>query len=172
MTVKVGFGIFVGTLLLGSALIATSQTPPAQAPPSQAPPGQAAPATTTTTTTVHRGGIAVLVDGKPVEFKEAPPQVIMGCTMVPMRGIFEAIGAYVEYDPANHTVKAQRNNESVELRMGSRLAHKNGAEILMEVKPTVIAGTTMVPLRFIGEALGATVEFDKPNNRVMVTTSE
>jgi len=115
--------------------------------------------------------LTVLVDGKPVEFKDAAPQVLMGRTMVPMRGIFEAIGAYVEYDDANHTIKAQKNNESVDLRLGSRIAKKNGAEILMEVKPQLLGGTTMVPLRFIAEALDAKVEFDKANNRINVTTS-
>jgi len=117
------------------------------------------------------GRLIVMVDGKPIQFKDAPPQVLQGRTMVPMRGIFEAIGAYVEYDDANHTIKAQRNNESVDLMLGSRIAKKNGAEIMMEVKPQVLNGTTMVPLRFIAEALNAKVDFDKANNRINVTTS-
>jgi hypothetical protein len=133
---------------------------------------QTATTTTTTQTTTKTAPkpLTVLVDSKPVEFKTAQPQVVTGTTMVPLRGIFEAIGAYVEYDEVNHRISAHRNNESVDLLLGSRIAKKNGAEIMMEVKPQVIAGTTMVPLRFIAEALGAKVEFDKANNQILVTT--
>ncbi|AIE86765.1 copper amine oxidase domain-containing protein [Fimbriimonas ginsengisoli Gsoil 348] len=116
--------------------------------------------------------LTVFVNGKAVEFKTARPQVLTGRTLVPLRGIFESIGAYVEYDEANHTIKATKNNEDVELRLGARIARKNGAEIMLDIKPQVYAGTTMVPLRFIAEALGAKVEFDKANNRINITTSE
>jgi hypothetical protein len=119
-----------------------------------------------------RPELVVLVDGKPVEFKTARPQVIGGRTVVPLRGVFEAIGAYVEYDPANRIIKAKRNNEVVELKLDDRVAKKNGAEIIMDAKAQIYAGTTMVPLRFISEALGAKVEYDKANNRINITTPD
>lgn len=114
--------------------------------------------------------LSVLVDGKPVHFETGQPRTIKGRVMVPLRGVFEAIGAYVEYDNANRMITAKRNNESVELTLGERIARKNGAEILMDAVPEVINGTTMVPLRFLSEALGAQVEFDKANNRVSIST--
>lgn len=113
----------------------------------------------------------VLVDGKEVEFKAAQPQTVSGRTMVPLRGVFEAIGAYVEYDSANHIIKARKNNEEVELRLGDRVAKKNGAEILLDAMPKVISGTTMVPLRFVSESLGAKVDFDKANSRINISTA-
>ncbi|CAN5537716.1 hypothetical protein BH11ARM2_BH11ARM2_32530 [soil metagenome] len=116
--------------------------------------------------------IVVLVDNKPVEFRNEQPQTVQGRVMVPLRGVFEAIGAMVQYDPANHTIEASRNNESVGLRLGSKVAKKNGAEILLDVPPRVISGTTMVPLRFIAESMGAKVTFDKANNRVMIMTQD
>ena len=128
--------------------------------------------TTTTTTTNQSKGLSVYVGDKQVAFNSAPPQVLTGITMVPLRGIFEAIGAYVEYDEVNHRIHARRNNESVNLLLGSRIANKNGAEIMMEVKPQVIAGTTMVPLRFIAESLGAKVDWDKANNRINITMTD
>lgn len=115
-------------------------------------------------------GPVVIVDGKPVEFKGTGPQVVTGRTMVPLRGIFEAIGAYVEYDEPNRIIKAQRNNEVVELRLGEKIAKKNGAEIMLDATPQVLGGSTMVPLRFVSEALGAKVVFDKANNRIAITT--
>lgn len=115
--------------------------------------------------------LVVTVDGKPVEFRTGQPVTYQGRVMVPLRGVFEAIGAYVEYDPANHTITAKRNGEDVYLKLGSKIARKNGAEILMDVRPQVLRKTTMVPLRFLAEALGAKVGFDKANNVVAITTA-
>lgn len=112
----------------------------------------------------------VLVDGKQIEFEAGQPRILRGRMVVPMRGVFEAIGAYVGYDPANRLITAKKNNEIVELRMGDKIARKNGAEIRLDTVPAIIEGTTYVPLRFIAEAMGAKVDFDKANARVLITT--
>jgi hypothetical protein len=113
----------------------------------------------------------VLVDGKAVEFDAGRPRIIRGRMMVPLRGVFEAIGAYVGYDKENRLITAKKNNEILELRMGDKIARKNGAEIMLDSVPTVMNGTTYVPLRFIAEALGAKVEWDKANAQVMIATT-
>ena len=92
--------------------------------------------------------------------------------MVPVRGVFEAIGAYVEYNPVLHRVAAKRANESIELRMGDKIAQRNGAEIELDVAPVSIHGRMMVPLRFIAESLGADVQFTKATNTVDIFTNE
>lgn len=114
--------------------------------------------------------LAVLVDGKPVKFAAGQPRTMKGRVMVPLRGVFEAIGAYVEYDAENRIVTAKKNNETVELKMSEKVARKNGAEIMLDSPPDVMGGTTYVPLRFIAEALGGKVEFDKANNQVRIAT--
>jgi len=114
--------------------------------------------------------LVVTVDGKAVEFKGSQPQTVKGRVMVPLRGVFESIGAYVEYDSANRIITARKNSEVVELRLGERIAKKNGAEIELDVEPATLGGRTMVPLRFIAEAMGSKVGFDKANNRVSITT--
>ena len=115
--------------------------------------------------------ISVEVDGKVLIFADNAPMVYRGRVLVPMRGIFEAIGAYVEYDAANHIITAKRQNEDVELKLGSQIARKNGAEIMLEVRPQVLKATTMIPLRFVAEALGATVTYDAAGKVVRITTS-
>jgi hypothetical protein len=112
----------------------------------------------------------VKVNGKPVNFHGTPPQTISGRMMVPVRGVFEAIGAYVEYNSVHHRVNARRANETIELRAGDRIAKRNGAEMELDVAPLSIRGRMMVPLRFIAESLGADVNFTKATNTVDIIT--
>lgn len=114
----------------------------------------------------------VVVGGSPVTFNGAQPQVLMGRIVVPLRGIFEKIGAYVEYDPALHLITAHYQNQSIEIHMGNKIANVNGAEVLMEVPASIIEGSAMVPLRFLAESLGATVQFDQPTNTVAITAKK
>ncbi|MBC8065475.1 MAG: copper amine oxidase N-terminal domain-containing protein [Chlorobia bacterium] len=117
-------------------------------------------------------GPVIKVNGKPVNFSGTTPQTVTGRMMVPVRGVFEAIGAYVEYSPVHHRVKARRANETIELRMGDKVANRNGAEIELDVAPMSIRGRMMVPLRFIAESLGADVNFTKATNTVDIFTDE
>jgi len=112
----------------------------------------------------------VRVNGKQVQFAGTPPQTVSGRMMVPMRAIFEAIGAYVEYNPVLHRVVARKANEVIELRAGDKVARTNGAEIELDVAPLSIRGRMMVPLRFIAESLGADVNYNKANNTVDIAT--
>lgn len=116
--------------------------------------------------------INVIVDGEPITFDGAQPQTLQGRIMVPLRGVFEKIGCYVEYDAANHIITAHYQNESVEIRMGNRIANKNGAEITMEVAATIINGHALVPLRFLAESIGAKVEWDEANYTVSIKTEK
>jgi hypothetical protein len=116
--------------------------------------------------------IRVEVDGRIVQFKGLPPKAIAGRLLVPMRGIFEEMGAYVEFDTTRKRVTARMGNEELQLTLGDRIARRNGAEILMDLPPQVVEGTVMVPLRFIAESLKARVEYLKAENLVKITTAE
>jgi len=116
--------------------------------------------------------ITVTVDDKTVNFEGTQPIAIKGRIMVPLRGVFEMLGAFVEYDAANHIVTAKRGNEEVDLHLGDRLAKKNGAEIWMEVPASIVGGSTMVPLRFVSQCLGAKVTYDQATNTVSVHTRD
>src|SRR3954467_13580241 len=109
-------------------------------------------------------GLVVNVDGKPVKFEGTQPRTISGRVMVPLRGVFEAIGAYVEYNSVMHRIIARKQNEDLELHIGDKIAKKNGAEIKIDVAPITVGGRAMVPLRFLAESLGASVDYDKANN--------
>jgi hypothetical protein len=114
--------------------------------------------------------ITVKVDGKTIKFPHEKPHAVNGRTLVPLRGVFEAIGAYVEWDPQQRMVTCRKQNEEVQLRIGYKMAHKNGAEVIIDTPPRIMRGTTMVPLRFIAESMGASVTFDPGNNIVEIDT--
>lgn len=103
--------------------------------------------------------ITVTVNGAPVQFKSMPPQMVDGHVLVPLRGVFEQMGAYVHWTAATQTVEAQRGNTMVALQIGNHTAHVNNRDVPLDVAPEMMSDTTMVPLRFISEALGADVDW-------------
>lgn len=75
-----------------------------------------------------------------------------GRLLVPVRPLAEALGARVEWAGGLVTV-----DDRVELRIGSRSARVDGQPRLLDVPAQLIEGRTMLPLRFVAEALGAEV---------------
>src|SRR5689334_14793500 len=98
--------------------------------------------------------IKVIVDGKAVSFKPAPVQQ-NGTTFVPMRPIFEALQATVSWEQQTQTIFATKGGTAISLKIGAKQATINGKTQQLDTPPQLIQGATMVPLRFIGEALGA-----------------
>jgi len=115
--------------------------------------------------------ITVMVDGKFVEF-DVPPAIIDGRTLVPVRGIFEALGATVEWDQATKTASSTLDKDSVSLTLGSNIMKKNDEEITLDVPATIIDGRTLVPARAIAEAYGCTVNWVSYTREVHVWSPE
>ena len=114
--------------------------------------------------------IDVLIDGTPVAF-EAPPQIIGGRTMVPMRSIFEALGATVQWDGTARTVTAYSSCGCIiVLTIGSSTMLLNGEAVAMDVAPVLLSGHTYVPARFVAQALGYEVFWDAANTNVLINT--
>ncbi|MBI4280028.1 MAG: copper amine oxidase N-terminal domain-containing protein [Armatimonadetes bacterium] len=111
--------------------------------------------------------IQVMVDGQPVVFDQ-PPVMMQGRVMVPLRGVFERLGASVVWDDASRTVVAVRGDTAVELQIGRLWARVNNRTIPLEVPALVMGGRTLVPLRFVSEALGAVVEWREAARTVVI----
>jgi tetratricopeptide (TPR) repeat protein len=99
----------------------------------------------------------------------SPPVFSMGRMLVPMRDIFEALGASVSYN-SEHVIVAQRGDTRIWLRIGSEVAGINGATNWLDQAPIVVNGTAMVPVRFVSEALGAKVDWDAAERRLNITS--
>ncbi|GEM_PF-3120912 len=90
-----------------------------------------------------------------------------GALLVPLRSLFEQMGAAVTYDAANHSAKATNPGSEVEVTPGKPEVIINGESRPLDVPPIVYKGVLLVPVRVISEALGAYVEW-VPERRVMV----
>lgn len=84
-----------------------------------------------------------------------------GSTFIPLRGVFETLGASVNWDNKNQSITAKKGSSSVFLKVGSKLGKVNGKNVSISAVPFVKEGKTYVPLRFVSEALGATVNWSK-----------
>lgn len=88
------------------------------------------------------------------------PLIIDGSTMVPMRGIFEKLGANVTWNKAEQIIDAERGSLNIRLAIGWDGAYIGQEEVKLDTAPQMINGRTLVPLRFVSEALGADVEWN------------
>lgn len=111
----------------------------------------------------------VFIDGKQISF-EVPPTVVEGTTLVPLRKIFESLGASIEWDATSRTLHAIRKDVTITYTIGEPIAKKNGAEIKLAVPGQIIDGSTLVPLRFVGEALGATVGWEDRSRTITISS--
>ncbi len=111
----------------------------------------------------------VLVDGIQLSF-DVPPLIEDGRTLVPLRAIFEALGAEVLWDGKTQTVTALAGATQIELTIGHSTAHINNQPHAIDVPATIINGRTLVPLRFVSEALGAKVKWDGSTQTISIAT--
>lgn len=114
----------------------------------------------------HRG-ITVRIDGL-LQTYDQPPVTINDRTMVPLRSIFEALGAEIHWDADTSTVKAVKGGTTVSLQIGAVIALKNGNPIELDTAAQIVGGRSMVPVRFVAEALGADVSWDGGTQTVYI----
>lgn len=118
-------------------------------------------------TVVFASNISVALNGIPVKFDVAP-QMINDRTMVPLRAIFEALGATVEWDNETQTVSAFKNDTVVVATIGSKIMYINDEESIMDVAPVVVRDRTLVPVRFVAEAFNCNVDWDGSTQTVII----
>lgn len=115
--------------------------------------------------------IAVNLDGQPLATSTAPVQM-NGRTLVPLRDIFEALGATVNWNAAAQTILATRGTTQIGLAINNRTASVNGAPVTLDQAATLVNGRTFVPLRFVAEATGAKVDWNSALQTVSIRTPQ
>ncbi len=115
--------------------------------------------------------ISVTINDAPVDFPEAQPQFIHGRVLVPMRGVFEQMGANVRWNQANQSIRAEKDGRVIRLKIGSRDASVDGRTVHLDVPAMIVEGSTLVPIRFLSESLGAQVGWNESSQLVSIMTS-
>ncbi len=119
---------------------------------------------------VFASDIKVTIDGSNQSY-DVMPVIENGRTLVPMRAIFEALGAEIKWDDATKTVTGTKGDVSVVLTIGNTLAKVNEKEVTLDVPAKIVSDRTMVPVRFISESLGCNVGWDDSSKTVIIATS-
>lgn len=108
---------------------------------------------------VSKDEVTVVINGQVQSFSQ-PAVTINGSTMVPLRAIFEKLGAKISWAEKTRTVTATKGDTIIILTLDNDIAYINGNPVKLTAKAQSINGNTMVPLRFVSEALGAAVKWD------------
>ncbi len=114
--------------------------------------------------------ITVILDGQTLYF-DVPPQVINDRTMVPLRTIFEALGASVDWDQESRTVTSAKDGITVKLTIDSDTMYVNGNAVTLDSPACVVDNRTLVPVRAISEAYEAGVEWNGDSRTVSITSN-
>ena len=113
--------------------------------------------------------IDVRIDNQPLAM-DVSASTINGRTMVPMRAIFEALGAEVAWDNSTKGITATKEDKTVNLYLNNKTAYIDGAASVLDAAPVTLNGRTMVPARFVAEAMGCTVGWNAATQTVNITT--
>lgn len=113
----------------------------------------------------------VVLDGTTISF-DAKPVVENGTTLVPLRAIFEALGATVEWDEHTKTVVSKLGETTVTLTINSKTAYKNGNSFSLLAAPQIIENRTLVPVRFIAESFGLDVSWEASTKTVLIESGK
>jgi len=103
--------------------------------------------------------ISVRLNGRAIDFDQ-PPIIENGRTLVPLRLIFEAMGASVDWNASTQRVTARLNNTTISMQIGNKTMSRNNQNIELDVPPKLVNGRTLIPVRAVAESFGASVNWD------------
>ena len=115
--------------------------------------------------------VTVTLNGEKMDFPDQQPLIVDDRTLVPMRAIFNALGAEIEWNQDTQTVTALNGDTAITLTIDSNTAYKNGQPFDLDVPAQIIGDRTMVPLRFVGEAMDCSVDWEPSGYIVIITAT-
>ena len=122
------------------------------------------------TYTYNKERVYLYVNSKQVENLPLEPIILNDYTLVPARESFEKIGASVTWIKDTEQVQIVYKDMVVLMKINDNNATVNGQLFNMSIPPKLINSKTMIPVRFVSEAMGLTVNWD--NNTRIINISE
>lgn len=118
----------------------------------------------------EESNISLQINGSEIS-AEVPPTIMEGRTMVPVRAIFEAVGANIDFNAETKTITAKKGDTTVNMTVGAKIATVNSKEVQLDAPAVIVNGRTLAPARFVAETFGYTVQWDSENKIVKITGS-
>ena len=115
--------------------------------------------------------ISLVLNGEKYSL-QTQPIVKSGTSLVGMRELFEILGAKVEWDAKEQKISATKGINYIELKVGSKIAYKNGEKLELPLAPEVKDGVTYMPLGWVGEALDTEIQWLEEENSIYITTQK
>ncbi|MCG7385918.1 N-acetylmuramoyl-L-alanine amidase family protein [Paenibacillus sp. ACRRY] len=121
----------------------------------------------------HAGVVpSIVLDGVTIDQRSGAPAENVGNTvMVPIRIVSESLGYQVKWEKESKSVLVQKGSQSIAMTAGEDTATVNGSPVELDSPPLVKQGTTLVPLRFVGEGMGLEVGWDNGTKMVSLRTA-
>lgn len=113
--------------------------------------------------------VSLLLNGKQLQ-ADAAPFLEQGRVFVPVRAVAEALDAEVGWDAQTERVHISGPETKIEFQAGSPGVLVNGTEMQVTPAAKMVNDRTMVPVRFVGETLGAVVDWDETSHTVSITS--
>ncbi|WP_438349969.1 copper amine oxidase N-terminal domain-containing protein [Paenibacillus sp. FA6] len=113
--------------------------------------------------------IHVYINGNPLSLS-AKPIIQDGRMLIPLRGVFEELGAVVKWMPAEFIIEITKDNIYIMMKSGSNQIKVNEKTYSLDTSPNIKDGVTYVPLRFVSEMLGSKVKWVKDTNSAHILT--
>lgn len=123
---------------------------------------------------VFADDVSVYLNESKISFTNTPPSIVDGRTLVPLRGVFDAMGYEVEWDGEEKAAYLSKGDTFIETSEVEMIltAPSGSKKIECDVLPRIIDGSFMIPLRAVSEATGAEVEWDAETRSVYITSSD
>jgi hypothetical protein len=115
------------------------------------------------------GDKLMILDSDVVVELDVPPTIINDRTMLPLRAIFEALGAMVSWEEETKTVFAIKGDTVIAMQIGQDVMYVGGDRIELDSPSVIVEDRTLVPVRAVAEALGNKVEYDEETKTVTIT---
>lgn len=112
--------------------------------------------------------IRILINNKFLS-TDQPPVLINDRTMVPLRAIFEALGATVDWNDTEKSVTAKKNDATVYMQIGNNTITVDGNNVELDVPAQIVNDRTMVPVRAVAEAFDCQVAWNGYRKYVLIT---
>ena len=112
--------------------------------------------------------VNVIYGGNNVNFDPMAFVVNNSTTLVPMRAVFEMLGADVDWDETSSTAIASKDGITISIQIGSSILYRNGEAITLSEAGRLTADKTYVPLRAVSEAFGNDVQWDGETAAVII----